>query len=100
MSPNLLATLRRIESETRRLATTAVRDGASIPDRARYPRDYYRPAELLRRFPRPGSVLLRHGVRLLTSALDATMQPCFTCTMKTPTTTEIRRPRPIEPRTW
>lgn len=48
MSPRLLAILRAIDAETRRLAATP------DPMGARYPRDYYRPAELVRRWRGPG----------------------------------------------
>jgi hypothetical protein len=44
VSPGILAILRRIESDTRRLAN------GPDPTGARYPRDYYRPYELLRRW--------------------------------------------------
>lgn len=46
MSPTLLAILRHIDAETRRLAAMHGDDGTG----ARYPRDYYRPYELLRRW--------------------------------------------------
>jgi hypothetical protein len=48
MSPTLLATLRRVERDTRQLAESGmvddIREGR--PCMASYPRDYYRPAEL------------------------------------------------------
>ena len=47
MSPSLLAILQRIDRETRRVHVVAHR---AYPDSARYPRDYYRPAELLLRY--------------------------------------------------
>lgn len=46
VSPGVLAILRRIERETRCLAAMHADDGTG----ARYPRDYYRPYELLRRW--------------------------------------------------
>lgn len=50
MSPQLLAMLQRIERDTRRVAGFG-------PDEmgARYPRDYFRPAELLRLWRGPGA---------------------------------------------
>jgi hypothetical protein len=51
MSPTMLAVLRRIEADTRALAAIGHRDPA---DRARYPVDYYRPAELLTMWRGPG----------------------------------------------
>jgi hypothetical protein len=52
MSPTMLATLRRIERDTRQLARPSCHwpsmaaAGCTCNDTARYPRDYYRPAEL------------------------------------------------------
>lgn len=56
MSPSLLAVMRRVAIETRRLAESGYADDlrAGRPYLARYPRDYYRPAELLRRWRGPG----------------------------------------------
>jgi hypothetical protein len=56
MSPTMLAVLRRVELETRRLACQTFHDddGTPIPDSARYPRDYHRPVELLWRWRGPG----------------------------------------------
>lgn len=51
MSPTMLAILRRVEADTRRLATIGRRDPANY---ARYPIDYYRPAELLTMWRGPG----------------------------------------------
>jgi hypothetical protein len=55
MSSTMLAVLRRIERETRRLATIREVGGVEVDDcGARYPRDYFRPIELLWRWRGPG----------------------------------------------
>lgn len=61
MSPTALATLRRIERDTRALAVRVDHADYGDPIRptARYPRDYYRPAELLRRWRGPGRFFYR-----------------------------------------
>jgi hypothetical protein len=51
MSPTMLATMRRIERDTRHLAMDC---GAPMPLT-----DYYRPAELLRRWRGPGRFFYR-----------------------------------------
>lgn len=60
MSPKLLSILRAVDRETRALATHGYDDdppfdrSADVGPHAVYPRDYYRPAELLWRWRGPG----------------------------------------------
>jgi hypothetical protein len=54
VSPGLLRVLRAVERDTRQLASGSF---WSVSDTARYPRDYYRPAELLRLWRRAPSCL-------------------------------------------
>ena len=56
MSPRLERILRAIDRETRALAAQPHydADGWVLPDTAVYPRDYYRPYDLLRRWRGPG----------------------------------------------
>jgi hypothetical protein len=63
MSPTMLATMRRIERDTRQLAAIGAgrADTIGYVDPARYPVDYFLPAELLWRWRGPGRFFYATG---------------------------------------